>query len=683
MKLALRHLLIGALFLIVGFGAQAQEDEVVERYGLALTNLSESMNLLSSDLSASRDELDRAAGALRYLASQAGSPSLVSAMERVFERARTAIANRSMTDLGVQTSLLRGGFQRALYDSALALLEEDTETARVRLNRLAADLRFDQETRASLAQASDRAEVRRAFEAAVAERIEVQLLQAQERYAQGQDEAYRSLANAYADFLLIQDSPRANAELNAEFAGAAQGLVEDRGEQANEQLASLAQSFDRLAEAARAEPVPGEDAVALPEAAVEGGEETAEQGVGESQAAPSQEVDAAEAGAAAPAEDESNRDASETAAEAAAEATPGTPGEERGAEGAGETAGEALAQDAPARNEAAGEEAAGNVSAGEGAAGQEGAGQEAAAAEGRVAGEAGERDSARAEEARRVLARELLAAGVPAARVDSLAASLRQQDVSSLGDAIATLYAEAGRFTAARQAGANARAREAAGNFRDSYTRQLRPVMLLLSPALDRRTLGLANGLIESPAPRSQDGVVLLGQVDALAQRLTGEQAPRFQAAAAETTMLWSGWVRLVALIVLAVLAIVPLYLLNLAFGGGNRNWQLIGVALLLLLLPVIYEGVISLATLVTVFVDAPALAAVESMSIFQSPVGQVAWVITTVAAIVFACAGLYGICVQFGLIGSRRVTPGDSQTMISRPTAPDTDTVVDWDEEF
>ena len=36
----------------------------------------------------------------------------------------------------------------------------------------------------------------------------------------------------------------------------------------------------------------------------------------------------------------------------------------------------------------------------------------------------------------------------------------------------------------------------------------------------------------------------------------------------------------------------------------------------------------------------------------FQSSIGQVVWALLIVLAIVFAILGLYGICLQFGLLG-------------------------------
>ena len=126
----------------------------------------------------------------------------------------------------------------------------------------------------------------------------------------------------------------------------------------------------------------------------------------------------------------------------------------------------------------------------------------------------------------------------------------------------------------------------------------------------------------------------------------------------------------------------MPLYLLNLAFGGGNRNWQWVGVSLFLLLLPIIFEGLISLGGLLAYLTGAQVLNALAPFSPFQNVVSQIVWVALTGTAIVFAVAGLYGICVQFGLLGKRNEGSAEdpSQTMVEMGSP---ETAIDWDEEF
>jgi hypothetical protein len=672
MKPALRYLLACALLSVAGLGAQAQADEVLERYQLALTNLSESMGSLATDVTASRDELDRAAGALRFLAGRAGSPTLVESMERVFERARTAIQNRSQADLAVQGALLRGGFQRALYDSALTLLESERATALARLERLAADLSFDEQTRAGLAEVAGAAQARLLVEAAVAERVRGQLVQAAARFPQDRDSAYRALANAYGDFLLVQDSPRADPQLNAAFAGAAESLVGGRGEELSARVQRLAQSFERLAEAARA--VPTE----RPAGEGSAGESSGEAIRPVDAASSSSAVAAAETAAPGELQAQAAATTTSTAPAAAPAAAPVTVAAPELPAAAGATGAVVAQSGAAGSSEAEGAQAAPVVatqpSAGPAPAQPPGANDAAAPAQ---------QGNAAAGRAAGVLERDLMLAGAPAARVAGVASSLRSQGVESLADATSGLYSQAGRLVAALQSGDAGAAESRLGELSAGYEHELRSLVRLLSPAVDDRMARLLASASSAPGLRTQDALVLIGQIEAIDRLLAGDPASRVQVVDGETTILWSGWPRLAVLLVLALLAAIPLYLLNLAFGGGNRNWQLIGVALFLLLLPVIYEGLATLAAFVGELIDLPVLALGTTFSMFQSPIGQVAWAGLTLAGIVFAAAGLYGICVQFGLLGSQRATSGDSQTMLATAVAGDADTVVDWDEEF
>lgn len=647
MKPALRRLLVCALLLVAGSGAQAQGDEVLERYGLALVNLSESVRLLATDVPASRDELDRAAGALRFLATQAGSPSLVEAMERVFEHARTAISNRSNTDLAVQAALIRGGFQRAVFESALGVFESEPAVAQSRLERLATDLGLSEEARTRLSEAGAVPQVRRVFEAVVADGVRVKLQQAEASYAESRDAAYRRLADAYGDFLLIQDSPRADADFNTGFGRAASSLVENRSEEMSAALASLRESFQQLTVTATAQP--DESA----SAGVTAG--PAEPAVVE-QPAPTEETAAAATGEAA--SESRLADMPSVLGQAQAnQSTPTVPALPQG------TAGE---QPAPAAADLAAEQQEATAT------GEEGA-----------AGETAEEEVAPVDAELQALRVDLIASGVPAARAAELAAQLNGRGVTTLSEALDDLYGQAGRVVAAVQAGDAGQAKSTLTAFESSYERELQPALALISPAVDRRTTALVDSLSAVPALRAQDALVLLGQVDAVGDLLEGEPASNVQIANAQATILWAGWPRLATLIALALLAIVPLYLLNLAFGGGNRNWQLIGVALFLLLLPVIYEGLASLAAVIARYSGIEVLAVLLSFSMFHNPVAQVVWAAITAVAILFAVAGLYGICVQFGLLGSRRPTTSDSQTIRSTAVVPNADTVVDWDEEF
>ncbi|MEJ2292674.1 MAG: hypothetical protein P8Y05_13310, partial [Deinococcales bacterium] len=207
------------------------------------------------------------------------------------------------------------------------------------------------------------------------------------------------------------------------------------------------------------------------------------------------------------------------------------------------------------------------------------------------------------------------------------------------------------------------------------------------APAVDADTRAAFQRTADLVGLRLQDLNDLTAQVDAVARVVNGAPAPAHLALNRAVSSWWAGWPRLLVLLVFGILVFVPLYLLNLAFGGGNRNWQLIGVALFLLLLPVVYEALAALGSMVATWTNNDAFEVLASYSMFQSSIGQVVWAGLSVLAILFAILGLYGICVQFGLLGRNRGRRGAGATQTATTTATSTqeraDSMVDWDEEF
>jgi len=126
------------------------------------------------------------------------------------------------------------------------------------------------------------------------------------------------------------------------------------------------------------------------------------------------------------------------------------------------------------------------------------------------------------------------------------------------------------------------------------------------------------------------------------------------------------------------------LVLLNMAFGGGNRNWRLVGWALLLLVVPIFYEALVALGSILADVLAMPELELLGRWSMFRSTTGQVVWAVLGFVGLLLATIGLRGICVQFGLLGrgrnSAKATATASATDTTRATGA---TAVDWDEEF
>lgn len=619
MKRGTRNLVTIALTVALAWSvAWAQEpDDLLQRYDLALERLGASVAALPEASSIAREELDSAVNTLRTLARTTDNTALITAMERIFERAREAIANQSTVDLGVQVEVLRGGFQRLVYDAALqSAIAGDLPTARARLLEVAVDVGVPESTLVALTDETRRiGQLRFTLEAGVAAVVQRHLATAADAAPNDLDAAYGALADAYGDYLLVQDSPRMPAGVNAAFVDAAGALVDGLTEPLLAQLDTLSQSFATLQEAAAG----ALDGAPAP-----------------SDVAPSEPVELPATQSEAPAPD------------APQDGTPAdAPDETQLPEAAADGAAEADTE-VQVTAEALAEQIAEQIVA-----------------------EIAEQE--RAEQIGALVA-ELEAAGVVESRREALAAQILDGGYPSLEDVVRDLYADASEASGALIRGEP----EAAGGFVRAYAQRYRqflaPIVATAAPETDTRIVALTTTLATIDGMRMQDVATLSAQAGAIRGVLAGQATTATQRAAADTVRVWAGLIRLIVIIVLGVLAFVPLYLLNLAFGGGNRNWRLVGIALFLLLVPVIYEALALLADLIAGLTGIDALHAVSQFSLFHHPVSQVIWAALTALAILFAISGLYGICVQFGLLGNR--------TQASTTSSEVRDT-VDWDEEF
>src|SRR5690606_28209286 len=98
-----------------------------------------------------------------------------------------------------------------------------------------------------------------------AEAIATELTVADRLQASDRDAAYVSLATAYGDSLLIQDSPRADQDLNQSLTAAAQALVNNDGDGMAVATETAEAQLSRLAAAARAGAAAVPQAPATPE----------------------------------------------------------------------------------------------------------------------------------------------------------------------------------------------------------------------------------------------------------------------------------------------------------------------------------------------------------------------------------------------------------------------------------
>lgn len=622
MKCGIRIFVTIALALTLGgsLGLAQEQDDFLQRYELALENLAASVASLPETSSIAREELDQAVNALRTLSRETDSAALISAMERIFERAREAIANQSSVDLAVQVEVLRGGFQRLVYDAALqSAIAGDLATARARLLAVAGDVGVPESTLAALAD-PDRtiAELRYALEVGVAASVQQRLQTAEEQASTDLDAAYRSLADAYGDYLLVQDSPRIPGAVNAGFVDAANALVDTQVEPLTTELGTLIERFGTLqneaGDALDTAPSPADpsEPAELPATSTQQPED-----------APAPDADTAQATIAQP------------------EDAPG----------------EATQEDVqPADGEASEAEA------------QEPTPEELAA---QIVEQLAEQERQQQID---LLVTELEAAGIAESRRADLAAQLLDGGYTRIEEVVRDLYADASEAAGAVERGQPETARGFVRAYAERYRTFLAPLMATVAPETDVRTTALTSTIATVEGIRLQDVVVLSSQAGTLRDVLAGQEPTTAHRAAADTVRFWAGMLRLIVVIVLGVLAFVPLYLLNLAFGGGNRNWRQVGIALFFLLVPVMYEALAFVADLVAGLTGVDALYAVAQYSLFHNPVSQVVWAVLTGLAILLAIGGLYGICVQFGLLGRQSAT---------HTTSTEVRDTVDWDEEF
>ena len=632
-----RRLLLVALCAFLG-GAQAQTDELLQRYVLAMQTLDNSVAALPIDRVESLQTLDRAANALITLSENVGSDALISGIEATFARAREAInENRSQTNLAVQVQVIKGGFQRLMYESALREASQgNIARARERLLRLASDMNFSEATRNALDEAADLASLQRAFEQGSAEQSRNALNQSQEQFANNQaEEAYRSLARAYSLFVPVQDSPRVSPEAGTTFISTINAFAARDSERFSSQAATLGNNLQSLVDGVAVEAVSPASPPAVPPPAETPPEATP--------------VDTAPVDTTAVDTAPVDTTPVDTAPvdTTAVDTAPASDSLEASS----------VAQAPPAALESSTPSATTATS-----------------------------DSAGVDTEE--LATLFSMFNINAQEEQNLVEAYAGQGFRNFNDVLNTLYSQGARAVTAVEIGNQQAARGFIGDFASHYQRHLAPLLRSRNRSFHEDTVNLISGLENSPALRLQDTVVLLGHVDAIQDVLSNRPVNPVHAIIVQSTNYWAGWLRLGVMIFLGIMAFVPLYYLNLAFGGNNRNWQWVGVALFLLLLPVMYEGLSFLGSLAAEMLDIPALNVLSTFSIFQNTLSQIVWVVLSAFAIIFASLGLYGICLQFGLVGRQRAeaSPETTQAVAENSSASafeNQDTVIDWDEEF
>ena len=614
----------------------AQDDEALQRYEAALANLQQSVEMLPADAGASLDALARADAALRRLSQDTASASLIEAMERVFDNARAAVQNRSSADLAVQAAVLRGGFQRGLLEASLAAGEPSE--ARDGIRRLAGDLGLDLATVEAIGEAPDVSSLLRHYQAGVARGVAQRIDLAAGQLDESLETSYVTLAGAYGMFLSLQDSPHAPADLNEDFLALVNALVSSESAEVNARAGDLSAAFAGLSEslgaaAEAAEPTPDTEPAPT-------------QPVTEPEAIPTEEAPAEPTAPAEPADP----------------APADVPASESPEDAAGDPAG----TDAPAAPDSDAPGSEPPVAAGPSVPDLE------AAAETLRQQDLEQRGSA--------ITAELAMRGLRGQPAEAAANQLLTQGYTSLSGAVDSHYALAARFADAVSKGDDLDARAHLTSFEGLFGTSLALILNRTAPELVTQTNTLINSLRDAPTLRQSDANALIDQTAAADAGLSGTRAGMLSQAEAGVSTYFGGWPRLVVIVLLALLAILPLVLLRIAFGTGNRNWGQIGAGLFLLLLPLMLDGLGQVAALVGSLTGIGTLNQVASWLTLSTPIGEAVWLLLMLCAIMLLSVGLYGICKQFGLFGGRE--PGQRASR-KHDSKPETKTLVDWDEEF
>ena len=211
------------------------------------------------------------------------------------------------------------------------------------------------------------------------------------------------------------------------------------------------------------------------------------------------------------------------------------------------------------------------------------------------------------------------------------------------------------------------------------FRMQVEPVFVHIHPSLTEAISRSLNLLSQATGIRTLDALTAYEAVEARRQSFL--QGPRqdlwlnLKLALLQT----AGVPRAVFFLLAGALSFFPLYLLRLTFGGRNVYWNLLGLAFLVLLLPIFAEALSYFGSILADYGNLPALAFLSNLSIGQGLLPYLAWGFTIFLVVALAGAGLRGIAAQFGLLREREPEASRRETT---PTLT-SETIVEWDEEF
>ena len=312
---------------------------------------------------------------------------------------------------------------------------------------------------------------------------------------------------------------------------------------------------------------------------------------------------------------------------------------------------------------------------------------------------------------------ELSKAGIPALRAKTLATGLASQKFSSFAGVLDRVTVNLSDALSQVQNGDVQDGRRSLTDAKNLFDTAVKPALELVNADQAAQTSKVFDATLGAIGVRSVDITVLLGEMFSVKNLFkTAQPAGMIQNLAAGVQPWWIGVLRGILFLIASLLFIYAIYLLNLAFGGKNPYWRYIGIAIVLLMVAPLLEGLTWLFSLIAQSTNITFFDALSSWSVLQNPISQIAWAVLLIAAAGFATAGFRGIASQFGLIRTRNqptlssanVTPAilgaagaagaagiagapslinttdTSDPRISSDVSVNPDrTIVEWDEEF
>jgi hypothetical protein len=212
---------------------------------------------------------------------------------------------------------------------------------------------------------------------------------------------------------------------------------------------------------------------------------------------------------------------------------------------------------------------------------------------------------------------------------------------------------------------------------------KIEPLAALVNPSLTERTLRALTRLTQAVGVRAIDVFPVYEALEELGRQFrTGpRETPWLDFRLSLLNLV--GIPRAVFFLLAAALAFFPLYLIRLTFGGRNVYWNLLGLAFLFLLLPILAEGLSYFGSVMAEYGGLPWLAALANLSIGQGLLPYLAWGLSAFLVVALAGAGLRGIAAQFGLLKERGAEVTASGIESKPATTLTSETIVEWDEEF